>query len=56
MVRTAFGALGIAFLIGGPAIAVANEWGVGMTLMLGGIGAVSLVIATLMFRINNDRS
>ena len=49
-VRTAFGALGLAFLFGGPAIAVTRGGGLFVPVFLAVIGVVSLLIAALMLR------
>ena len=49
-VRTVFGAFGITFILGGFAMGVAGEWDVPTVLISMGIGAVCLVIATVMLR------
>ncbi len=49
-VRTAFGALGLAFLFGGPALAITRGGGLFVPILLAVIGVVALLIAVLMLR------
>ena len=49
-VRMAFGALGLAFLLGGPALAITREGGLFVPVLLAVMGVVSLLIAALMLR------
>ncbi len=49
-IRTAFGALGIVFLLGGPPMALAREWGPVPVLLLPAAGIVMIVLAVLLFR------
>ena len=49
-VRTAFGALGFTFIIGGLAMGVAGEWDVPAVFVSIGVGVVCIVIAVVMLR------
>ena len=49
-IRTAFGALGIVFLLGGPPMALARDWGVITVLLLPAIGVAMIVLAVLLSR------
>ena len=49
-IRTAFGALGIVFLLGGPPIALAGEWGPVPVLLLPAAGILMIVLAVMLFR------
>ena len=49
-IRTAFGALGIVFLLGGAPMALTREWGAVVVLLLPAIGIVSIVLALLLYR------
>ena len=49
-IRTAFGALGIVFLVGGPAMALSRDWGPVPVLLLPAAGVVMIVLAVLLFR------
>ena len=49
-IRTAFGALGIVFLVGGPPMALARDWGPVPVLLLPAAGIVMIVLAVLLFR------
>ena len=49
-IRTAFGALGIVFLLGGPPMALAREWGALPVLLLPAAGVVMIVLAVMLFR------
>ncbi len=55
-VRTAFGALGFTFIIGGLAMGIAGEWDVPTVFIAMGVGIVCLVIAFAMFRQPRDRA
>ena len=50
-VRMAFGALGLVFLLGGPAIAITRGGGLFVPVLLAAMGVVSLLIAVLMLRL-----
>jgi hypothetical protein len=45
-----FGLVGVVFLAGGPVASIASDWGVQVTLTLGGAGVVALAIAVVMLR------
>ena len=49
-IRTAFGALGIVFLLGGAPMALSRDWGALVVLLLPAIGIVSIVLAVLLYR------
>ncbi len=49
-IRTAFGALGIVFLLGGPPMALARDWGALPVLLLPAAGVVMIVLAVMLFR------
>ena len=49
-IRTAFGALGIVFLVGGPAMALSRDWGLVPVVLLPAAGVVMIVLAVLLFR------
>ncbi len=49
-IRTAFGALGIVFLLGGPPMALARDWGPVPVLLLPAAGIVMIALAVLLFR------
>ena len=55
VVRTVFGAFGITFIIGGPAMGIAGEWDVPTVFISMGVGVVCLVIATVMLRQSRSR-
>ena len=41
---------GVVFLVGGPASAIAGDWGAQVTVTLGAAGVVALAIAFIMLR------
>ena len=49
-IRTAFGALGIVFLLGGPPMALTRDWGTTTVLLLPAAGVLMIVLAVLLFR------
>ena len=49
-IRTAFGALGIVFLLGGPPMALARDWGAVPVLLLPAAGVLMIVLAVMLFR------
>ncbi|MCH7482912.1 MAG: hypothetical protein IIC95_00910 [Chloroflexi bacterium] len=49
-IGTAFGALGIVFLLGGPPMALTRDWGALTVLLLPAIGIVMIVLAVLLAR------
>ena len=49
-IRTAFGALGIVFLVGGAPIALAGQWGAIPVLLLPATGVLMIVLAGMLFR------
>ena len=49
-IRTAFGALGIVFLLGGPPMALARDWGPVPVFLLPAAGIVMIALAVLLFR------
>ena len=49
-IRTAFGALGIVFLLGGPPMALSRDWGAVPVFLLPAAGVVMIVLAVVLFR------
>ena len=52
--RLLFAALGLAFLIGGPAIGAARGWGAPAVAASVAVGAASLLVAAAMLRLPGD--
>ena len=49
-IRTAFGALGIVFLVGGAPMALTRDWGPVPAVLLPAAGIVMIVLAVLLAR------